>query len=278
MKKSATNTTTERTATFTFCDSGENNVGMEQLGHMVDKGHGFNKTDLERIQKNLTDRGVETELTDLRDLLNDDLKEGAEEAYVLVARNVLGNILKGSEKTIDDFYKEVFREEIWDKQYRCPRRGRVLNKRARWNNVICDIDREPDYINGKGRLISWKNMENLSMVKDFIEEIGDDKMKGFVCEGNYYYNLTKGKTGIGFHGDAERRKVVALRLGSSMTLCYSWYHYSKAIGEKLAINLNSGDMYFMSEEAVGTEWKMRSRKKLRHSAGPEGCKYIQVKK
>ena len=96
-----------------------------------------------------------------------------------------------------------------------------------------------------------------------------------VCEGNYYYNLEK--TGIGFHGDVERRKVVAIRVGNSMSLCYNWYHYSKPIGKKKEIILNDGDMYFMSEKAVGTDWKKNSVKTLRHSAGKTDCKYVKIK-
>lgn len=265
-----------KTATFTFCDSGENHVGMEQLGKMVDIGEGFTITDLEKIKTRLEEIGILCQIIDLKnELLDNEEKNNTKDAYILIIRNVLDSILKKSKKTINDMYKEIFKDEIWDKKYYCNRRGKVLNKLARWNNVICDIDRDADYENKKGKLISWKRLECLSLVKQFIEDIGDDKMKGFVCEGNYYYNLKK--TGIGFHGDAERRKVVALRIGDSMLLCYNWYHYTKPIGKKKEIILNNGDMYIMSEKAIGTDWKKRSLKTLRHSAGISDCKYVRVK-
>ena len=265
-----------KTATFTFCESGENHVGMEQRGCIVKKGEGFNREDLENVKSILEKMGIECEMVDLKnELLNDDMKVDVEEAYVLVIRNVLDSILKEGGKSIEDMYTEIFKDELWDKKYWCRRRTRVLNKLARWNNVICDIDREADYENKKGKLISWDRVSCLNLVKQFIEKIGDSKMKGFVCEGNYYYNLKK--TGIGFHGDAERRKVIALRIGDTMSLCYNWYHYSKGIGKKKEIVLNNGDMYIMSEKAVGTDWKKRSHKTLRHSAGLSDCRYVKVK-
>ena len=37
---------------LTFCDSGENHVGMRMLGKKVDIGQGFNKEDLLRAMEN----------------------------------------------------------------------------------------------------------------------------------------------------------------------------------------------------------------------------------
>ncbi len=40
------------TVSLTFCDSGENHVGMRMLGKKVDIGQGFNKEDLLRAMEN----------------------------------------------------------------------------------------------------------------------------------------------------------------------------------------------------------------------------------
>lgn len=265
---------TRKAATFTFCDSGENHIGMEQLGTMAKPGEGFSVEYLQGVKTKLEAIGIKCELINLNSLLSEEEREGTEDAAVLVARDVVSNILKKEDMTLEDLHKEVFVKDIWDDKYYDRRRGRVLNKRARWNNVICDVDREPDYENKKGRLVSWGRMRCLNLIKRFIEGIGGDRTQNFVCEGNYYYDLKK--TGIGYHGDAERRKVVAIRIGDSMSLCYNWYHYSTPIGEKLEINLNEGDMYWMSEKAVGTDWKKRKDKTLRHGAGPKDCKYVKL--
>lgn len=85
------------------------------------------------------------------------------------------------------------------------------------------------------------------------------------AEGNYYYDTKK--TGIGFHGDSERCIVVAARLCESIPLVYNWFHNSEAIGSRVELNINHGDIYVMSEKAVGTDWKKKSIYTLRHAAG-----------
>ena len=80
---------------------------------------------------------------------------------------------------------------------------------------------------------------------------------------SYKYSITKY---IGWHGDAERRKVIACRIGDEMNLKYQWYHKSEIVDECLSISLNSGDMYIMSGKAVATDWKKRNSYTLRHAA------------
>ena len=86
-----------------------------------------------------------------------------------------------------------------------------------------------------------------------------------ICEGNRYFDVNK--CGIGWHGDAERKKVVAIRLGASIPLKYQWFYKSKSFGEIQEFVLDHGDMYIMSEKATGHDWKLRSKKTLRHCAG-----------
>ena len=51
-----------------------------------------------------------------------------------------------------------------------------------------------------------------------------------------------------------------------MNLHFNWFYNSKSVGETLKLTLNNGDMYIMSEKAVGNDWKKRSIYTLRHSA------------
>ena len=46
------------TITLTFCDSGENHVGMKMLGKKVDEGEGYSLEDLERIRAFFEQNGV----------------------------------------------------------------------------------------------------------------------------------------------------------------------------------------------------------------------------
>jgi len=108
-----------------------------------------------------------------------------------------------------------------------------------------------------------------------MESFLGSEAENMICEGNKYFDLKK--CGIGYHGDSERRKVIAFRLGQSMDLHYNWFFKGKNIGKTLKLNLDSGDMYIMSEKAIGTDWKRRNIYTLRHAAGIEGSKYLKIK-
>jgi hypothetical protein len=69
--------------------------------------------------------------------------------------------------------------------------------------------------------------------------------------------------------------VIAIRTGSnSMKLHYQWFFDSKKIGKNFSINIAPGDLYVMSEKAVGTDWKRKSILTLRHATG--ASKYTDV--
>lgn len=59
-----------------------------------------------------------------------------------------------------------------------------------------------------------------------------------------------------------------------MDLQYNWFIDSKAIGERIVLLLNEGDIYFMSEKASGNDWKKRKIVTLRHAAGAK--KYTTI--
>lgn len=44
------------------------------------------------------------------------------------------------------------------------------------------------------------------------------------------------------------------------------YCKSKPVSEPLKIDVNGGDIYIMSEKAVGSDWKSSSKYTLRHAA------------
>ena len=99
------------------------------------------------------------------------------------------------------------------------------------------------------------------------------KLDNLICEGNKYYDLKK--CGIGYHGDAERRKVICVSLGANnYPMQWVWFKNSKPQGEPFKVLLNHGDVYIMSEKAVGYDWKKRSKLTLRHAAGAN--KYLSL--
>ena len=86
---------------------------------------------------------------------------------------------------------------------------------------------------------------------------------------------------MSFAGDLERKLVAGVRLGpgaEGMPLKFVWYKDGKPIGSEGHIILNSGDIYVMSEKAVGFDWKRRTIPTLRHAAGKASCKYARIKR
>ena len=156
-----------------------------------------------------------------------------------------------------------------------PIKGRLMNKRARKN--ICGqhgYSQEPTFstYGNQGRIVDTKKMDLycqvyetlLSQIREALTKT-DAHLYDFITEGNLYYDPTRY---IGWHGDTERSQVVCLSLGrDNFPLRYCWFQKGKAISEIVNISLNSGDLYIMSEKAVGMDWRSSSKPTLRHSAG-----------
>jgi len=153
-------------------------------------------------------------------------------------------------------------------------RGKVVNKHARWNLCFADEDQEPEYENGKGRIVSWKHIPRVQKIRETISEWTEDVLLN--GEANYYYDISK--CGIGYHGDGERKKVFAVRIGESMPLYFQWFQRSLPVGNPIIIELHSGDMYMMSEKAVGFDWLKKVKPTLRHSTGCTKFTTVAVKK
>lgn len=244
----------QSTFTITLGDQAENHVGMEKIGRLAEDG--FNLDDLLRARSWFRDRGINTEIYDLSELVR---REGTEveDAYLLVAKNGLSAICP-----VNDFFSE---QDVLEKDRKALMYGRVVNKTARYNLCFDDSARDPDYPNGKGRIISFNDVPNLQRVRNMLPDIIGDKATELKAEGNYYYDITK--CGIGFHGDTERRIVVGVRVGAPMLLRYRWFFKSNPFGPNMDFILGNGDMYIMSTKAVGTDWKTKKIPTLRHAAG-----------
>jgi len=264
------------TMTFTMGDSGENHVGMATVGTRAQAGQGFTLQDMQRIQSQCASlSGVRCQIHHLNSLYaagsgGSGLPAGApppEDAYLAVISGFLDT------KAADDIFTEQ-NALSWDSKYWDSRRKKVLNKHAR-RNLIYDVQASSaDYANKQGTVIGWNSVPKLAGAHTTISNLVGPKASNLICEGNLYYDPTK--TGIGWHGDTERVKVIGLRIGATLPLCYRWWYKSKSFGKTLTLSLNHGDIYIMSEKAVGNDWKKRNTVTLRHSAG--SAKYTDVNK
>lgn len=231
------------TITVTFGDVAENHVGMQKIGKMSDNG--FSYDDLKKMHDSFIEK---TELINLS-TIND-----APPAFILIIRNGVDCLLHPHKA--DDLFKEQLSLE-WDKKAKM--RGKVVNKRARYNVCYAEHAQEPSYEEGKGRIVAFKGVPILNVLRNKLTGIIGEKLN---AEGNFYYDINK--CGIGFHGDSERKKVIAVRLGASMPLYYQWYQNSSPVGERIELMFHHGDIYMMSEKATGNDWKKRKILTLRH--------------
>ena len=241
---------------LTFGDAGENHVGMEMVGTLGEIGSGFTTEELQKAQQKLTDQGITSTYHSF--------DKADQIAGILIIRNVINKEEHaGLLKDMNTF--------VWDNQYFDRRRKKVLNKHARTNVVILDgIAQEPDYLNKKGRIVDTNTLETFKKFKQNMVSLINtttetNKADNLICEGNRYYDLKK--CGIGYHGDKERRKVIALSLGESTNINWQWFQNSKPVGDTYKFTINGGDIYIMSEKAVGYDWGSPSKLTLRHAAG-----------
>ena len=247
---------THSTITLTFGEVAENHARMQQIGEIANSGISIDE--LKLAQSKFEALGCRTEYIDLNSALEATITT-AKPAALLIIRNAIDKLLGVSADALFDEHKDL----PVDKH--ALMYGRVVNKHARHNLCFSDVDQEPDYEDGKGRIVSFARLPLTSQIRAKLSDLVGPKAVGLQAEGNYYYDISK--CGIGFHGDGERRIVIAARLGASMPIHYQWFHQNTPVGNRVEAIINNGDMYIMSEKAVGTDWKTRSIYTIRHAAG-----------
>lgn len=253
--------------TVTFGDVAENHARMQKLGEIHE--HGYTCEQLKTLGDSLASQGMTTEWIDLSKSWNDEHPDELADAGVLVIRQGVQHILSE-----DGLHGLCTEHDALVPDKKAKMRGRVVNKHARWNLCFDDEKQEADYEQGKGTVVSWDQIPLTQCIRTKIHEwTGDSDLKG---ESNVYYNPSK--CGIGYHGDGERKKVFAVRFGQAekVPLYFQWFQNSSPVGERMHVPLSNGDMYAMSEKAVGFDWLKKKIPTLRHAAGCD--KYTLLKK
>jgi len=243
------------TITLTFGDCAENHRGMQAIGEK--KNEGLKPIELLAAKIKFEEKGIKCEMVDLRDLLPEEEREKADAAFILIARGGC-DIFAPKE----DVMKEQTDLE-WDKK--AFMYGRVVNKKARHNLCYSDFEQSAEYEKGKGTVVPFEKLPCLKKIRKELPDFLGEKTIDLQCEGNRYYDVKN--TYIGFHGDTERRIVIAIRLGSDFPMHFQWFKNSKPVGKLFTEILRNGDLYVMSEKAVGFDWKKKVVYTLRHAAG-----------
>lgn len=255
------------TWTFTFGDRIENHAGMQLVGDLADRGYNFEE--LVAARDHFINLGAEAVIYYLNKLLPEDaIKFPDEDAFFLVVKNGV-NFL--GEESLTEKLRDEHLDLEYDTKYWCARTSKVKNKLARWNICCSDITQKADFEQGKGTIVNFADIKYTNFLRNKITEIfNDPELK---MESNFYYDTTK--TGIGYHGDTERRKVIGIRIGEDSNIAFNWFSRHKPVGKKFETLLSDGDIYVMSNKAVGFDWKKSSMYTLRHAAG---CKKYTVYK
>ncbi len=248
-------------------------MGMQKLGKIAEEG--FSRKDLQTLQTHAESQGLVTELVDLESAWQKEDKsdhkhdQSTKDALVLVIRRGIDMFLAPVDhKALHEHLKTV----PVDKKALI--RREVKHKRARYNVCYGKNSQEPDYANGKGRIVSFQEVPPLQKIRDLLPNVLGNKATKLNAELNDYYDINK--CGIGFHGDTERRLVIGFRFGADMKLRFQWYLNTMPVGNPaVTLTLCDGDMYVMSSKAVGSDWLSRSFPTLRHAAGAE--KYLTPK-
>jgi hypothetical protein len=246
--------------TLTFGDRAENHKGMQIIGTAA--AQGFTETDLLNAREWFVSQGRTCHIYDIRTLLPQHYQTQAAPAYLLVAYEGLAAIVD-----IEQLYLE---QQRLAKDTQALMYGRVVNKHARHNLCFADHHQVANYQAGQGTVVAFSDVPYLNYLRGAWSNVIGDSAANLYAEGNYYYDPQR--CGIGYHGDSERKKVVAVRLGAHIPLCYQWYQHSQPVGQRGIISLGDGDIYMMSDKAVGYDWKSKNILTLRHAAGSD--KYI----
>lgn len=78
----------------------------------------------------------------------------------------------------------------------------------------------------------------------------------------------KKKSNLGWHGDDGRTIAVGVCLGAPATLSFIWRlpgSQTNYTGTRVEIPLSDGDVYVMSEKAIGADFKSSSLLRVLHS-------------
>lgn len=298
--------------TLTYCDRGENDsgAGNQTIGQFSNRTVSMKALrEMEHYyiyprpeeedegKEGVFEQNRRCKLYDLKQILCEAMPDldpdQVEDAGVLVMKGFAENVLgAGSTALMEGEVQQMHLDgkvdgSVFSKKHEhLPCKG-IITKRARQNNVIADFEQSPDYAKGQGTVVSFRHYPALRLMRG-VASAWMQMDHPLVAEQNRYpdvygTNRTKSKaeepvSGIGWHGDEERSVVWGLRLGAAskgMPLKYQAYRDSKPIGPTVEMLIDPGDVYVMSEKAVGRDFKTRDRALItwRHAAGGPDSTY-----
>lgn len=255
-----------------FCDCAFSQPGGHSKTNGVMAQEGFSANQLRRMCASLNAIGVCARIVDLR---ADAESKGAsastlarmDEAVVLVIHdgaNALTNDPQMANKMLREHQGLAYDTKTL--MY-----NKVREARSRRNLYFADEARPSDMANGQNTVVAWSSVPaNVQCLRALTERLGTTEVNTAVA--NYYPDPRK--CGIGWHGDAERRQTIMVRLGAGSNtrpIHFMWCEDAKRIVSPVTIDLQHGDVLVPCAKAVGTDYKRKSVPTVRHATGfPSG--------
>lgn len=255
-----------------FCDCAFSQPGGHSKTNGTMAEEGFSAERLRKICASLNAQGICARIVDLR---ADAVAKGApastlermDEAVVLVIRDG-ANALTNDPQMANKMLAEHQGLEYDTKTLMY---NKVCDAISRRNLYFAEEARPSDIANGQNTVVAWPTVPaNVQCLCALTELLGTTDVTTAVA--NYYPNPRK--CGIGWHGDAERRQTIMVRLGSGSNtrpIHFMWCEKAKKIASPVTIPLQHGDVMVPCAKAVGTDYKRSSVPTVRHATGfPSG--------
>jgi hypothetical protein len=147
------------------------------------------------------------------------------------------------------------------------RGGKVCDAHTRHLAYIGPQAQDADPETGQQPVRTWGQLPASAAVRDYVNEVLGDTECQVGCALRYP-NIFE--CGIGWHGDAERRKSIVVRVGNNSAknpLFFMWFRHWDAISKPIPVHLEHGEVAVACEVAVGTDWKSSSIPTVRHATG-----------
>ena len=268
---------------ITFGEVSILHVGGVELG-AGRRETGFSVAHLREVCDQVRAMGFQAELVDVSAPLE---RHGAavraeNEAATLVIRNgaalfeeaAAGASSSSSSSAADALYAEQRDRVRYDRKYYDAKQKKTKNKRARFNVVFGEEAAQANDDFTQYTVAAFSSLPRLAAFREAMPRWLGPGAARLNAEGNHYY---EDKSGIGFHGDAERKVVVCLSLGKTSVLRYQWRlpGSSEHLHDPVDISVGHGDVYVMSEKATGWDWRLRSKIRVVHAAGAKS--YTEAK-
>lgn len=267
----------DETYCVTFGDRGENEAGMDMVGAPLENG--VSAKFLGDLCETLKEEGADVSLCPLNELMSGhEAEDECAQANVLVIKGGVNYFLREMKCDLEPAAEVLAELQRMPKDDKTFMYGRVVTKKARHNCCMADFEQGPDIANKKGTVVNFKDYPFLDKLRRVMGE-RLDQTQPLVGEINHYYDSKQ--CGIGWHGDAERKIVVGVRVGpgaNNFPIKFNWFHHHDPVGKEGRIFLDDGDIYVMSEKAIGYDTKKSSLYTLRHAAGKDTCLYAKTKR